>query len=351
MVKILDRYVFSEAFKTLLLSLLTFLTLFGIVDLVSHIDLIMKIGLLKSFQFITGRFPLYTVRVLPIAVLITTMVTLSRFSSTNELIVARALGISIYRFSLPLFVLAVISSCFSLYVQESLLPAGLKLTEKIGGTEKKPEKLNGVWFQDKKGDFIFIWSFNLKKREGSWASIIEVNQNQFQPVERLDAEKIIYKGKGTWELREVLKRELTNFSTVELPSIKLNLGVDVKDLKLSELNPQQSGLIKLYITIKRLRKIGYNTTEMEVELYSKLALALFPVVVTAIGIPFGIYNPRNRKGYTLAIASLIVVVMWVTTALFLSLGKSGVLPPLYSAFAPLMLFGALGLFLLGRVES
>lgn len=349
MVKRLDRYVFSEAFKILVLSLLTFLTLFGIVDLVSHIDLILKIGFLKSLQFVTGRFPLYTVRIIPIAVLITTMVTLSRFSSTNELIVARVLGISIYRFSLPLFALAVISSFFSLYVQESLLPKGLKLTEVVGGESEKPKNLNGVWFQDKKGDFIFIWSFDLKTKEGKWASLIKVNQ--FQPTERLDAEKILYKGKGVWKLDKVLKRELENFKTVELPSLKLNLGVEVKDLKLSEMNPQQSGLIKLYITIKRLRKIGYNTRELEVELYSKLALALFPIVVTAIGIPFGIYNPRNRKGYTLAIASLIVVVMWVTTALFLSLGKSGVLPSLYAAFAPLILFGALGLFLLGRVES
>ena len=349
MVKILDRYVFSEAFKILILSLVTFLTLFGIVDLVSHINLVMKIGLSKSLQFIVGRFPLYTVRVLPIAVLISTMVTLSSFSSTNELTVVRALGISIYRFSLPLFALAVISSAFSLFVQETLLPKGLKLTRSITEEHVKPEKLNGVWFQDKKRDFVFLWSFNLREKTGKWASLIKVKN--FQPTERLDAEKVYYAGKGIWKFEQVLKRDLVNFKTVELPSLKLNLGVDVKDLKLSGMNPQQSGLFKLYVTIKRLKKIGYNTTEMEVELYSKLALALFPIVVTAIGIPFGVYNPRNRKGYTLAIASLIVVFMWVTTALFLSLGKSGVLPPLYAAFAPLMLFGALGLFLLGRVES
>lgn len=349
MVKILDRYVFVEASKILILSLLTFLTLFGIVDLVSHIDLIVKAGIYKSLQFVLGRFPLYTVRVLPIAVLISTMVTLSRFSATNELTVVRALGISIYRFSVPLFILAIISSFFSLFVQETLLPKGLKLTQAIVGERKKPEKLNGIWFQDKKGDFIFIWSFNLREKTGNWASIIKVKN--FQPTDRLDAEKIYYLGKGIWKLELVIERDLTKFKTKKLPSLKLNLGVDVKDLKLSSLNPQQSGLLELYITIRRLKTLGYNTRELEVEFYSKLALALFPIVVTAIGIPLGIYNPRNRKGYTLVIASLIVVIMWVTTALFLSLGKSGVLPPLYAAFAPLTLFGALGLFMLGRVES
>ena len=349
MVKILDRYVFSEGFKTLILSLITFLTLFGIVDFVSHIDLIMKVGFAKGLMFVTGRFPLYTVRVLPIAVLISTMVTLSRFSSTNELTVVRALGISIYRFSLPLFALALIASTFSLYVQESLLPRGLKVAQSIAGESEKKRELKGVWFQDRAGDFVFIWLFNLQSREGKWASLIKVKN--FQPTGRVDAEKVKYLGNGVWQFKGVIERNLSAFKVRKLPSVKLNLGVDVKDLKLSEANPQISGLIKLFITIKRLKRIGYNTTQMEVEFYSKLALALFPIVVTAIGIPFGVYNPRNKKGYTLVIASLIIVVMWVTTAFFLSLGKSGVLPPLYAAFAPVMLFGALGLFLLGRVEA
>ncbi len=349
MVKILDRYVFKEALKTLILSLLTFLTLFGIVDFVSHIDLIMKAGFSKGVLFVTGRLPLYTVRVLPIAVLISTMATLSRFSSTNELTVVRALGISVYRFSLPLFVLALITSLFSLYVQDSLLPKGLKVAQAITGESKQKKELKGVWFQDKRGDFVFIWLFNLHKREGKWTSLIKVKN--FQPIARIDAERVKYLGEGMWQFDGVLKRNLLRFSTEKLPYLKLRLGVDTKDLKLSEANPQTSGLIKLFITIKRLKKIGYNTTEMEVEFYSKLALALFPIVVTAIGIPFGVYNPRNRKGYTIIITSIIIVVMWVTTAFFLSLGKSGVLPPLYAAFAPVMLFGALGLFLLGRVEA
>ena len=349
MVKILDRYVFSEGLKTLFLTLLTFLTLFGIVDFVSHIDLIMKAGFSKGLQFVSGRLPLYTVRVLPIAVLLTTMITLSRFSSTSELTVVRALGISIYRFSVPLFLLAVLSSCASLIVQESLLPEGLKLSQKIEGKSGTKGELKGVWFQGKNGEFVFVWSFNTEKREGKWASLIKVKQ--FQPEERLDAERVYYRGNNTWEFENVLKRNLKTLKSTHVPKLTLNLGVGVKDLKLSEKNPQLSGLIELYLTIKRLSRIGYDTTEMEVELYSKLSLALFPIVVTAIGIPFGVYNPRNRKGYTVAIASLIIVVMWVTTALFLSLGKSGVLPPMYAAFAPLMIFGALGLFLLGRVEA
>lgn len=349
MVKILDKYVFSEAFKMLILALFTFLTLFGIVDFVSHIDLIMKVGFLKGTQFVMGRFPLYTVRVLPIAVLISTMITLSKFSSTNELTVVKALGISIYRFSLPLFILSLFVSCFSLYIQESLLPKGLKISQSIEPEKTKKEKLNGVWFQDRKGNFVFLWSFNVKENRGKWGSVINVEN--FQPKGRLDAEEVYYLGNGKWKFKNVFKRDFKTFKTFKLPELTLDLGVKTSDLKLSEKNPQLSGLLELYITIKRLQKLGYDTTDMEVEFYSKLALALFPIVVTAIGIPFGIYNPRNKKGYTVAIASLIVVFMWITTALFLSLGKSGLLPPTYAAFAPVMLFGAVGLFLLGRVES
>jgi lipopolysaccharide export system permease protein len=129
------------------------------------------------------------------------------------------------------------------------------------------------------------------------------------------------------------------------------LGVGIKDLILSTYNPETMGLWELFLSIKRLKKLNYDTQYLQIEFYSKLSLAVLPLITAIIGIPFGVYNPRNKKGYTVAIAAAIVVAMWITISLFLSLGKGGVLPPAYAAFGPTLLFGAVGLFLLGRVES
>ena len=76
-----------------------------------------------------------------------------------------------------------------------------------------------------------------------------------------------------------------------------------------------------------------------------------PIIVTLIGIPLGVYNPRNKKGYTVIVAALTVVIMWITVSFFLSLGKGGVLPPLYASLAPLFIFASVGLILLGRLDT
>jgi len=351
MVKLLDRYVFLEGLKFLILSLITFLTIFAVIDFVSNISVASKLGIEKELLLIAGKLPLYTVRVLPIAVLISVMLTLSNFSSTSELIAVRALGISTLRFSIPLIGLAVLSSLFSLATQQFLIPKGLKTSLKIEKVLKPHRKTEakGIWFKSKKGNFVFIKELNLKEREGEWGSLIEVKD--FQPIERIDGEKVIYLGGGIWEFKNVLKRNLTEIKTETLPELKLNLGVKLEELKLPSLLPQEKSLTELFVIVKQLERLGYDATQFRMELLSRLAISLYPIVVAIIGIPLGVYNPRNRRKYTVVLAGAIIVLMWITTSFFISLGKSGVLPPMYAAFAPLALFTAVGLIMIGRIES
>ena len=352
MVKILDRYVFLEGLKYFSLSLLTFLTLFAIIDMVSNLDVFIKFGFKTGVVYVLGRFPLYGVRVIPIATLLSAMITLSRFSSTSELTVTKALGISIYRFSAPLIVLAFLSSLLSLGLQEKAVPEGMKRVKKIEellgkGKEKTP--VNGVWLKNRKEQFIFFWKFNPAKREGEKVTVLTVKG--VRPVERIDAFRALYQGEGRWKLEEGYIREIENLKSKRFKVIERELGITPRELLCSSVSPESMGLVELFLTIKRLSKIGYETNYLSLELYSRLALSLLPMIVVIIGIPFGVYNPRNRKGYTLLFAALLIVSMWIVISLFLSLGKSGVLPPSYAAFAPLFMFGATGLILLGRVET
>jgi lipopolysaccharide export system permease protein len=352
MVKILDRYVFFEALKYFTLSLATFLTLFAVIDLVSNVELFMKYGVKTGLSYISGRFPLYGVRVIPIATLIATMSTLSRFSSTSELTVVKALGISIYRFSLPLFFLSAVATSLSLFLQEKAVPLGLQKVKKIEALREKVSrqgKVYGVWLKNPQGDFVFFYSFEPKSNTGRRVSLLEVKD--FRPVKRIDALEAEYVGKGKWRLKEIFVRELTSLKVEQEASKTVNLGVSPKEILLSSVTPETMSLTKLALTITRFRKMGYQTRELKLELFSRLALSLLPFVVTLLGIPFGVFNPRNKKGYTALFAALLIVTMWIVISLFLSLGKSGVLPPSYAAFAPLFMFGALGLILLGRVET
>jgi len=352
MVKVLDRYAFAEALRFFLLSLLTFLTLFLIVDLVSNVELLMKGGARAALTYLVGRIPLYAVRVIPIATLLSTMLTLSKFSSTNELIVVRALGISVYRFSIPLFVLALLVSLFSLSLQQFVVPKGLKAVESVKVKKKKRKKVipaTGIWMKNHKGQFVFFWEFNPEEKRAKRVSVLTVKA--FNPVERIDAEEGLNKRGGLWKLKNGFVRDLNKLRSSPFKEMEVDLGIGAKEVKLSAVNPELMGLWTLFLTAKRLEKVGYRADLLWLELYSRLALSFLPIVVTLLGIPFGVYNPRNKKGYTALFAAALIVSMWIVISLFLSLGKSGILPPSYAAFAPLFIFGALGLILLARVET
>ncbi|TCK06421.1 LptF/LptG family permease [Phorcysia thermohydrogeniphila] len=356
MVKTLDRYVFKESFKFFILALSTFLVLFVVIDFVSNVDTFMKAGLKEGFTYVLSRLPLYAVRVIPIAVLIATMVTMSSFSSTSELTAVKALGISVYRFSLPIICLGLAASFTSLFLQEFIVPPTVKVANEIKfkALGKKKKELfvsaGSLWFRTADNRFVYMERFFPESGRAERISIFKVTPN-FVPVERIDAESGENVEGSTWELKKCYLRNLEKLSLKFRKKMEVNLGIDRNDLVFSKIEPETMGVVELFLFVKQLGKIGYDVTPFLVEMYSKLSLSFLPVVVAVIGIPLGVFNPRNRKGYTLVIAVLLIVSMWITISFFLSLGKSGVLPPFYSAFAPLFLFLSVGLVLLARTET
>lgn len=354
MVKILDRYVFTEMAKYFFLSLLTFIVLFVVIDFVSHVDSFLKIGTAKGILYVIYRVPLYTVRTIPIATLIATMVTLARFSSSSELIVVKSLGISLYRFSVPIIIFALLSSIASFLIGELVVPESLSLAEEIR-YEFKGEKSvhvfgNSAWFRKGNNVFAFVEKVNPKTFEAERISIIFLGKD-FVPTKRIDARYGINVKDGTWNLKNCFEVNLLNPRMKYYPEKELNLGIGKKDIIFTRIEPETIDVFSLYHVIKQFRKVGYNVRNYLVDLYSKFAISFLPLIVTFIGIPLGVFNPRNRKGYTLVIAAAIIVLMWITISSFISLGKGGLLPPIYAAFAPEFMFLSVGLILLSRMET
>jgi lipopolysaccharide export system permease protein len=174
---------------------------------------------------------------------------------------------------------------------------------------------------------------------------------EFSPVKRIDAFYGVNIKDGVWKLKDCFERDLLNLKVKSYPEKEIDLGIGKRDLVLTRIEPEIMSSISLYRVIRQLEKVGYDVRSYLVDLYSKFAISFLPLVVAVIGIPLGVFNPRNKKGYTLVIAAALIVLMWITISFFTSLGKSGLLPPLYAAFAPEFMFLSIGLILLSRMET
>ncbi|WP_163328149.1 LptF/LptG family permease [Desulfurobacterium thermolithotrophum] len=354
MVKRLDRYVFIETLRYFVLTLLTFMVLFIVIDFVSKMDTFLKSGIADGFLYVIYRLPLYTVRVIPIATLIATMVTLSNFSFSNELTVVKALGISVYRFSFPIIFLAFLASILSFLIGELIVPKSISLSKSIYYKVKENKNFHvsgkSIWFKKDEKTFVFMEYVNPEKSETKRISILFLGK-EFSPTKRIDALYGINVKDDIWKLKNCFERELKELKTTKISEKEINLGIGKKDLIFTQIETETMSSFLLYKVIKQLKRAGYDTTGYLVDLYSKLAISLLPLVVAVIGIPLGVFNPRNKKGYTLVIAAALIVFMWITISFFSSLGKSGVLPPFYSAFAPEVMFLSIGLLLLARMDT
>ena len=354
MVKILDRYVFFEIAKYFFLSLSTFIVLFIVIDFVSNIDSFLKSGITDGLLYVIYRIPLYMVRVIPVATLIATMVTLANFSSSSELTVVKSLGISLYRFSLPILFFALLSSMVSCLISELVIPQSIPLAKEIQYKVKKKKNLhisgNSVWFKRDSDLFVFMEQIDPKTFEAKRISIFFLGK-EFSPVKRIDAFYGVNIKDGIWKLKDCFERDLLNLKVKSYPEKEIDLGIGKRDLVLTRIEPEIMSSISLYRVIRQLEKVGYDVRSYLVDLYSKFAISFLPLVVAVIGIPLGVFNPRNRKGYTLVIAAALIVLMWINISFFTSLGKSGLLPPLYAAFAPEFMFLSVGLILLSRMET
>jgi lipopolysaccharide export system permease protein len=99
--------------------------------------------------------------------------------------------------------------------------------------------------------------------------------------------------------------------------------------------------------IENFRKKGLDVTEYVVDLYLKTAVPFVCTVMALIAIPLGMRNPRSSSlANSIGTGLLIGSSYWFVLALAVSLGHSGVLPPLVAAWTANVIFGGIGAFLL-----
>jgi len=355
MVKVIDRYVFLRSLKYFLLSYIVFLSLFMLVEYMGHLDRFLEAQNLKfGFIYVLSRVPLYTVRILPISMLISSLVTVSDFSSTYELTVLKSLGISFYRFSAPILFLSLLVFAFSVFVDEAFVPKGVKVSRemysRMGGKPFSFTIEGSVWFKKGKRTFVKMDRVDVKEGKGERVSIIKLDEN-LSPVERIDALEASYAGGTNWNLEGVIIRDLKRKVFKKERAMKLDLGISISDLIFYRVDPETESFLSLLRSIRHLRSMGYNVDRFFVDLYNKVSIPLIVIVAALFGIPLGSYNPKNRKGYTVLVAAGSIVLLWFTISIFNALGRNGILPPFYASFSPEVTFASLALILFSRVHT
>ena len=358
--RILYRYVLLEYLKIFSLSLSSLILIYVVVLFFKKVSTFIKYQapLYLIFEYFLYRIPEVIFQwTLPYGVLLATLLTLGSLSRHSEITAMKSGGVSLYRITLPMLSFALLVSLFSFLGNEYLVPFTNQRTEYLLSVEVRKEgpsnffKNYKIWYH---GDHrIFnIQLLDPKKKFLEGLTIYQFD-SQFRCTQRIDAREARWIN-GKWRFYKGTVREfdeggsmrMTPFAEMDFP-----LQETWESFEKIERPTGEMSYTELATYIQKIRSAGYDSTRYRVDLHAKLSYPLLNLVMVLIGIPFALKTGRSGGvAFNIAISVMIGFAYGVTFYVFLSFGKSGVLPPLISAWTPIVLFSLGGIFTLMSVR-
>jgi LPS export ABC transporter permease LptG len=346
---------------------LAFLGLMGLYYIGTVIDLSEKLFkgqangwmLAQYLWYSTPRFVYYT---LPIATLVAVLGTVGGLTRSSELTVMRACGVSLYRAALPLVALAVVTSSMLFFLEERVLADANKKANELEDTiHDRPHHTVNVanrnWLVGTNDRIYYYDMFDAQRAEIHNLTIFEPRTQPY----RLTTETYVSVVKcpdrvcqdGRWRAEAGwLQRFGKSAKPVRTRFASRDLTLDpLKYFTLAQVDASMMTFNELRDYIRRSHASGFNITEEEVNLQSKIAFPAVTFVMTALAIPFAVTTGRRGALYGIGLAIVLSVGYWLLMAFFLAAGKAGLLPPALAAWATNILFMAAATYLVLTVRT
>lgn len=355
----IDRYISGYFWAYFLAGLLVFVTLFVAIDAMSMMVQYGDTSGTVWLQYYAHTIPEVLYRMMPVACLLATIMTLSTLQRGNELVALFSVGMSLFRVSLPIIVGVLLSCGFVLYMSDQLLPRFSKEKNYIfyHDIRKNPSlystvKTDRIWYRSK--DMIFnIKTLNEKAQKAQGLSLYFFNPN-WDLVQVITAAEVDLLG-SQWLLKNgavtIFSEDSSFPMTSKFTEKTIVMGEDAKDLSSTANTSDTLSLSELSAFIDKNREAGLDTLSYEVDYHSKYGFALAGFVMTLLGIPFSVGRARSAGiMLNVGICMGLVFVYWIFYSSALTLGNHGEIPPVLAAWAPNLGFAGLGAFALWRLK-
>lgn len=359
---VLDRFISKEYLKLFLLILISFLSLYLIVDFFDRMRMFMSNNatLFQIISYVISKIPMIISQIIPAAALIAALMTFGSMSRDNEIVAMKANGISLYRTAAPVLIISVIICIFSFLISEFIIPHTNQIADRIlyVNIQKKQTlgifKQNQIWYRGKNA----IYNFRMFDPETSTIKGITINylNKKFELTMRIDAEMAEWKEKQ-WTFYNLL---ITKFNTGgDFPSIEraatkvIELPEKPSDFTSIQKDADKMGFFELKKYIKKIKSEGYDTTRYLVDLHGKIAFSVVSVLLAVIGISFSLKSSARSGSIGRSIGTGIIIGFsyWLVFAFTMSLGRSGALTPFIAAWFANFLFSAFALIMFFRVRT
>jgi lipopolysaccharide export system permease protein len=357
--KIITRYISKEFLKLFAITFLAFVMLYMLVDFFEKIDDFVETKTTEyALTYFIYKVPFVSVQMAPMAVLMSTIITLGIFSRKHEIIAMKANGISLLRIGSPFIAVALIITIIGFATSEFIVPYANRKANTIwrSHVKKKPHELiyksEQLWYKGENAIYN-IRSFN--SRTNTLEGVI-INQfdRDFRLVRRIQAHSAIWE-KDHWSFHNGIVKKADENGSYKIITFKdkiFDLIETPDDFKREVKYSDEMGFAELSEYAKKIINEGYDACRYLVDMHIKISFPFICVIMSLIGIPLAL---RKEKGVGIAtgigISLGIILLYLVTCVIAQTIGYSGVVPPIVAAWFANILFGTIGLFLLVNTKQ
>jgi lipopolysaccharide export system permease protein len=315
-------------------------------------------------RYLGYQMPNIIFTVMPLAVLLSTLLSLGMLSKNNELVAMKASGVPLYRIAAPIMAVALLLSGMIFWANETVIPYCNSKSEYVKKVkiEKQPMlpslKHDRLWFRGPDGEIINIGLVEFKKDIPTCYGITFYRlDSNFHLVRRRDAEEMRWDN-GRWVLKNGVTYDFKDGSRKSGLKVQsfteqvIDLPEKPEDFRRVERLSEEMTFSELDNYIDRLRREGYNPQKYIVDLYGKVSFTLANIIMVIVAIPFSLKTSRSG-GMALGIGISVVVAIsyWLIYSFSMSLGHAGRFPPFFAAWLANMLFFSAGVYMFLQTDN
>jgi LPS export ABC transporter permease LptF/LPS export ABC transporter permease LptG len=360
---LVDLYILKYFFNFFVLTLAGFLILFHAFTFFELINDIVKhqVPFLTVAAYFIYWTPQLFYQLVPLAVLVASVVTISALAKSNEITALKASGISAYRIATPLLLAGGALFVLMLALDSLYLPFTNQKQDALRNQIKgRPAK---TYFQPRQ-QWIFGQDFRLYNYElfdpdariFGGLNVFELDGKTFQLQRRVYAARAQWdEGQRRWNLEDGWVRDFagsvvsrfTPFSALHLAELTEPPGYFLREVR----SYHQMNWYDLGQYIGDLQQAGFDVARLSVQWHRKISYPLMSALIVLLAVPFAALTHARGMLGGLALALAIGIAYWAISDLFGAFGAVGQLPPLMAAWAPNTIFAFLGAYLFLKMPT
>jgi LPS export ABC transporter permease LptF/LPS export ABC transporter permease LptG len=363
----LDRYIGRTFFKVLGLVVLSSVSIKLIADLTERVDDILHNEVPREVVFRYYRYLSLQAgyELAPVAVLIATMILFGLLSRSNEIIAAKALGISLYRLSFAALSAASLVAVGAAFLQAEVLPVTnekvARINDRMHGrtVSRSYRRADRNWLFGQ-GKYIYNYlNYDAETQTLHQLQVLEFD-DQHRLVRRMRAAQATYLGDDAWRFDDAWTRTFERtISGKPPPQIFRAASGPVVDRypetpeyfesEFREPDAMKFGQLESYI--RELEASGQAVPELRVELHNKLGYPVLCFVMALVALPFSFRLGKRGALYGMGVGVLLGMVFLGVYAFARTLGEAGALPPPLAIWSPSLAFAVLSIYMFLGVET